>query len=100
MKILVATSNFFEPISQMFKGHDVSVLPKDYGKDGEKPVCDLLVLSGGEDVLPSYYGEAVPNSGWFNPERDKHEFGVLRNRLFSKTKILGICRGMQVLNVF
>lgn len=60
-----------------------------------------LVLSGGEDVEPSRYGEEpVPELGEVNVVRDTMEWRALEVALAMDIPVLGICRGMQVLNVF
>jgi len=62
--------------------------------------CDGLLLSGGEDIEPSWYG-ADPSPLLDEPsrERDLFElalFAVARQRALP---ILGICRGIQLINV-
>ena len=61
---------------------------------------DGLLLSGGSDLDPCYYGEeAVPELGVTVPERDAFEMNLVEHALRSGMPIFGICRGMQVLNV-
>ena len=61
---------------------------------------DGLLLSGGSDLDPCYYGEeAVPELGATVPERDGFEMNLVEHALRSRMPIFGICRGMQVLNV-
>jgi putative glutamine amidotransferase len=60
-----------------------------------------LVLSGGEDVEPARYGEdPIPQLGEVNPARDAMEWRALDVALSMDMPVLGICRGMQVLNVY
>jgi putative glutamine amidotransferase len=61
---------------------------------------DGLLLSGGSDLNPGYYGEEpVPELGITIPERDAFEMALVGLALRRGMPIFGICRGMQVLNV-
>ncbi|MGG8410020.1 gamma-glutamyl-gamma-aminobutyrate hydrolase family protein [Streptomyces sp. 12297] len=62
---------------------------------------DGLVVAGGPDVDPSRYGAARdPRTGPEAPERDAWELALVRAALAGGTvPVLGVCRGMQVLNV-
>lgn len=60
---------------------------------------DGLVLAGGEDVDPLLYGEQPRTGlGVINPERDRLEQALIGEMLAMKKPILGICRGLQILN--
>ena len=73
--------------------------------DPEKAVaqacqCDGLLLSGGEDVDPAFYGQTTTEKcGKINRPRDETEMKILSAFLATGKPILGICRGTQVLNV-
>jgi putative glutamine amidotransferase len=61
---------------------------------------DGLVIAGGPDVDPVHYdAERSPRTGPPAPERDAWELALIRAALTSGTPLLGICRGMQLLNV-
>jgi putative glutamine amidotransferase len=62
--------------------------------------CDGLLLTGGEDVVPSYYGKTADTARCeTNPGRDSLEFALIRRAMELGMPILGICRGQQILNV-
>ncbi len=61
---------------------------------------DALLLSGGGDVDPLSYGEEPhPTCARQDPVRDRMEFEAVRLAMGARLPILGICRGIQVLNV-
>lgn len=63
-------------------------------------LLDGLVLSGGGDVDPCYFNqEPFPGCGEITPERDAFEIKLVQMALARDLPILGICRGMQVLNI-
>jgi putative glutamine amidotransferase len=61
---------------------------------------DALVLGGGADIDPEDQGvEAHPETIGTNPDRDRFEMALARAALERGIPLLGVCRGMQVLNV-
>ncbi|MDE2836592.1 MAG: gamma-glutamyl-gamma-aminobutyrate hydrolase family protein [Chloroflexota bacterium] len=58
-----------------------------------------LLLTGGGDVDPALYGEALDGSMGIEPERDEMEMALLRYAVQEEMPTLGICRGMQLINV-
>jgi len=63
-------------------------------------ICQGFLLSGGGDLDPGYWGELPsPALGHISPVRDHFEIVLTRMALASGRPILGICRGIQVLNV-
>lgn len=61
---------------------------------------DGLLLAGGDDLDPAFYGEARhPALGEVDPARDETELKVARWSLETHLPTLAICRGIQVLNV-
>jgi len=64
---------------------------------------DALVLSGGVDMHPDYYhGEQTYNRmpKMFKRNRDEFELALLGKAIETSIPILGICRGMQLINVY
>jgi len=61
---------------------------------------DALMLAGGADIDPASYGaERHPETKGTWPERDRFELALARRALERDMPVLGICRGMQMLNV-
>jgi putative glutamine amidotransferase len=61
---------------------------------------DGVVLSGGYDMDPATYGaQPEPETHTVNPLRDAFEIAVTRRAVERDIPVLGICRGIQVLNV-
>jgi putative glutamine amidotransferase len=61
---------------------------------------DGLLLSGGGDIAPHYYGlETHPKVEAIDPWRDEVELALVRKVVAEQTPFFGICRGMQALNV-
>lgn len=61
---------------------------------------DGLLLAGGVDVHPSYFGEEIlPACGRIDEERDISEFALIGEALKMNMPVFGICRGVQVLGV-
>ncbi len=63
-------------------------------------LIDGLVLAGGSDIDPGSYGAAPhPETHGTRPERDRFELALAHAALERDMPVLGICRGMQLLNV-
>ena len=63
-------------------------------------LLDGVLLTGGQDVDPKLYGQAPAEElGPLCPERDRLELRLLRRALIMDLPILGICRGIQLVNV-
>ena len=61
---------------------------------------DGVIVSGGNDVDPgSYNAEPHPATKGTTPERDAFEVALIRRAVELDMPVLGICRGMQVLNI-
>ncbi|HYV16416.1 MAG TPA: gamma-glutamyl-gamma-aminobutyrate hydrolase family protein [Conexibacter sp.] len=63
-------------------------------------LLDGLILAGGADIDPATYGaERHPRTVNPIPERDHFEIALTRRAIEREIPVLGICRGMQLLNV-
>jgi putative glutamine amidotransferase len=61
---------------------------------------DALLLAGGADLDPRFYGaEPHPETKGTVPERDTFEIALARRAIERDLPFLGVCRGMQVINV-
>ena len=63
-------------------------------------MADGVLFTGGVDMAPSFYGEETkPTCGEIHQKRDDVEARLFRLAYQSKKPIMGICRGMQLVNV-
>ncbi len=102
-------SAFISPASyvravQRAGGRPVLLLPDPEDAENPNGVLDLvdgLILTGGAgDVNPELYGEERhPETGPVQEERDAYELALARAAIERGVPTLGICRGMEVLNV-
>lgn len=117
----ISASMIFEEKAELFLGDKYACVANSYidsvYKSGGIPVVlpilkdisaireqvkllDGLVLSGGRDVDPYFYGEEpLEKLEAIFPERDVHELALIKAAVELKKPILAICRGLQILNV-
>lgn len=63
-------------------------------------LADAVLIPGGADLSPAHYrGEPHPSMEEHDSERDLVELYLARRAISDKKPLLGICRGMQVINV-
>lgn len=63
-------------------------------------LCDGIIFTGGPDVRPSIFGEKIiPACGTINDERDAFEIKLYKMAIEADKSILGVCRGVQVMNI-
>ena len=77
-------------------------LKESYGKLAERMISGVsgLFLTGGDDVSGLLYGEEnLAFNGSFTEERDLFEIALCRAAAKQKKPILGVCRGIQLLNI-
>jgi putative glutamine amidotransferase len=76
------------------------LLPPVPGVSGALARLDGLILTGGGDVDPGRYGaDPHPRTTRVSPPRDAAELDLAGAALTADLPVLGICRGLQVLNV-
>ncbi len=85
-------------------GYIPVVLPRSLSEQSVKQVfrhLDALLLMGGEDVEPWRYGaQPSPRLGGTNAQRDSLEYVLLSEASRRRIPIMGVCRGIQMINVF
>ena len=81
-------------------GGDPIIIPPGAGSSIVEHL-DALLLTGGADIDPRRYGESeIHPSVEMEPERDETEFAILDAAAHRGLPVFGICRGMQVINVW
>lgn len=71
----------------------------DIDQDQLLNLVDGIIFSGGLDVDPILYGEQPhPKQGYISPLRDTFEFSLAKKAIAGDKPVLGICRGLQVIN--
>ncbi len=118
VKPLIGLSTYAEPARWAAWHAPAALLPLNYAEQvaaaGGVPVLlppvpgiaaavgrlDGLVLTGGGDIDPACYGATPhPRTGAANAARDRAELDLLAAALAAGLPVLGICRGLQLLNI-
>lgn len=61
---------------------------------------DGLVLPGGGDIDPKLFGQLNCGSLSIDPKLDRLQLAVLKGFVLDKKPVLGICKGLQMINIF
>ena len=77
----------------------VSAIPAVTSDTEELCRCDALLLPGGGDITPAFFGEQNHGSRNIDTELDILQLRAFELALHRRIPILGICKGMQILNV-
>lgn len=100
MKVLIGTRvdddiiNYKKALDSMGVDYDVSLDPK------EPLEYDRLLIPGGTDVNPCFYGQENTESVDLDTELDRGQLELIRRFTEAGKPVFGICRGCQILNVF
>src|SRR3982751_986498 len=83
---------------------DIELVELSFQKSNSEDIatCHGFILTGGVDVDPGIYGgetQYVNKPDAFRPERDRFEEKIYRHAQQVMLPVLGICRGMQLVNV-
>lgn len=89
---------YFKP----FVGSNNLVVPSPYSTIDSKLISSdsRIILTGGGDVGAKLYGKTSTNPSAESEERDKYEYSILDFAVANNIPVLGICRGMQLMNVY
>jgi putative glutamine amidotransferase len=93
--------NYLTWVGRSAPGTTLHILSPGGTPQEELDECDGILLTGGGDVHPAFYGrdDALRMAREVRTDRDDFEFGLIRRALAAGRPILGICRGCQVFNV-
>ena len=96
--------NYWDWFTPVDLKNDIDLIELNFEKNNSEDIyqCDGFVLTGGVDTHPSFYnGNTVYNNSpsSFMIERDYFEEKIYRYSQLNKLPVLGICRGMQLINV-
>lgn len=83
---------------------DIELAELSFLKNNEQDIslCDGFILTGGVDIDPSFYGGDLTYDNQpeaFEPKRDQFEEKIYKYSQQNKKPLLGICRGLQLVNV-
>ena len=105
--VAVTTSNggdaqkYVDRLEHKSRGATVRLLTPERFASPEEAMDGVsgLVLTGGADIAPARYGQAPDGAQKAQPERDAMEFALFDYATRRNMPTLGICRGMQLVNV-
>ncbi len=81
------------------KRHEIVMLLPNQS-DEVLSMCDAFIITGGDDVNPKLYNEENTSSNGVNDIIDELDYMIIDHAYKNNKKILGICRGIQVINIY
>lgn len=101
MNVLIAgythlTANYENALKALHCSYLVSLSPS----TEQLASCDRLLLPGGGDLAPALWNESDLGSHPPDPFLDKAQLSLLHAFVTAGKPVLGICRGLQVINVY
>lgn len=87
------TVNYENALHQLGTQTFTSLSPDEYKN------CDALLLPGGGDITPAFFGQKNHGSRKIDTELDILQFQALDFFIHEKKPVLGICKGLQIINV-
>lgn len=94
-------NNYYNWLRQSDYGIEIITLIAEKNNLQELEICNGLVLSGGVDISPFVYGQNedyAERPEHFDKERDVFEMACFKWARQNKLPVLGICRGLQLIN--
>lgn len=92
----------FQIYLDWINNENIEYISLDYIKNNFDDIkkCSSLLLTGGCDIFPEFYNDREDGIDRFDykPERDGFEFKLLDYALKNQLPVLGICRGLQLIN--
>jgi putative glutamine amidotransferase len=92
----------FEPYLDWLTSADIKYIILDYKSNNFKDIekCSALLFTGDHDIFPEFYNdwEDGTDMSKYRPERDGFEFKLFDYAIENSIPLLGICRGMQLIN--
>lgn len=80
-------------------GAEVAVLVNPKKLKAAYAWADRVLLPGGADIHPDWYGQKLTHARPFAPERDDIEYQLAEMCLFDAKPLMGICRGHQMITI-